>query len=237
MAKKNSQLSLVDVTANKIIEYIKKNNLKPDDKLPTEQESIKFLKVSRSTLREAIKLLVSRNILTTVQGSGVFISRKRGIPTDPLGLMFMMNDPSLFLDLINTRLILEPPTAALACQNATDAQLIEIKKACLAVEEKIQANQPYLDEDIQLHFLIAAASGNQIIKNLVPIIHTSVYQFVTCDSLRDRTVVIHRKLVDRILHRDSEGAKYAMICHLAMNRDYVIEKTAEKEQKKDPTSD
>lgn len=175
MVKKNNQLSLVDVTANKIIEYIKKNNLKPDDKLPTEQESIKIFKVSRSTLREAIKLLVSRNILTTVQGSGVFISRKRGIPTDPLGLMFMMNDPSLFLDLINTRLILEPPTAALACQNATDEQLVEIKKACLAAEEKIQSNQPYLDEDIQLHYLIAAASGNQIIKNLVPIIHTSVY--------------------------------------------------------------
>lgn len=44
MVKKNNQLSLVDVTANKIIEYIKKNNLKPDDKLPTEQNLSKFLK-------------------------------------------------------------------------------------------------------------------------------------------------------------------------------------------------
>ena len=59
------------------------------------------LGVGRSTLREAIKRLVARNILTARQGAGTFVSEKNGVPEDPLGLTFMMEEGSenLALDL------------------------------------------------------------------------------------------------------------------------------------------
>ncbi|EEQ47942.1 FadR/GntR family transcriptional regulator, partial [Selenomonas flueggei] len=82
-------VALTDAVAAQIIEYIQEHGLAPGDKLPTEQELVEMFQVSRSTLREAFKTLVSRNILETRQGSGTYVSPKRGIPTDPLGLTFM----------------------------------------------------------------------------------------------------------------------------------------------------
>ena len=61
------------------------------DKLPTEAELVETLGVGRNTVREALRILMSRNIVTIRQGSGTFISDKNGVADDPLGF-FMMDD-------------------------------------------------------------------------------------------------------------------------------------------------
>lgn len=230
---KSKQISLVDLTADRIIKYIRENNLEPDDKLPTEQELVELFQVSRSTLREATKLLVSRNILSSIRGSGVFVSRKRGVPTDPLGLLFMMDEPSLILDIINTRMIFEPEIAALAAINATDEQKANIEAACKRVEDLINTNRPYIEEDIAFHHSIAVASANRVIENIVPIIQSSLHQMVTFtgDTLKQETVQFHRKIVDSIIAGDPMGARYAMICHLNINRDFILKKRRQESEK------
>lgn len=229
MDKKPEVSSLVDKTAEKIIQYIQENKLQLGDRIPTEHTFVEKLDVSRSTLREAIKLLVSRNILESHQGAGTFLSQKRGIPTDPLGLTFMKNELALSLELINVRLIFEPEIAALASMNGTPEQFESIEKACRIVEERIRQGLPYDQEDIQLHRAIATASGNRVIQNLVPIIHSSIHQRVnataaTSDALREQTIPDHRRLVECIKAHDTQGARYAMIVHLSLNRDYIINK-------------
>ena len=229
MNRKHGTSSLVDTTSEQIISYIRENNLQPGDKLPTEHSFVEKLNVSRSTLREAVKLLVSRNILEARQGAGTFLSAKRGIPTDPLGLTFMKDDYALSLELLDVRLIFEPEIAALASMHATPAQLTAIEKACTEAEERIRQGLSYDDEDIQLHREIAAASGNRVIQNLVPIIHSSIHQSInastaTADALREQALTDHRRIVDCIKEHDAPGARYAMIMHLALNRDCIIDR-------------
>ena len=72
--KKNR--SLAQVAAEKIIQYIKDEQMEPGDRLPTEYELAKFLEVGRGTVREANRSLVSRNILEVRQGAGTFVSHK-----------------------------------------------------------------------------------------------------------------------------------------------------------------
>lgn len=81
--------------------------------------------MGRSTLREAIKRLVARNILTARQGAGTFVSEKNGVPEDPLGLTFMMEEgaENLALDLQDIRLMLEPETCAIVARGATPEQI------------------------------------------------------------------------------------------------------------------
>ena len=68
------------------------NEWKAGDKLPNEYKLADKLNAGRSTIREAIKALVSRNILEIRRGAGTFISQKGGIADDPLGLTFVKDE-------------------------------------------------------------------------------------------------------------------------------------------------
>lgn len=219
-------LSLVDKTAEQIIKYITDNNLQPEEKLPTESDFIKKLHVGRGTLREAIKQLNSRNVLESRQGSGTYVSAKRGIPQDPLGLTFLKNDPSLVRDLIDVRLMFEPEVAALAAHAATPSDIAEIERSCLAVETLIGQREPYDEEDLSFHSAIAKASGNQVVVNLIPIIYTSIRSSIiaTANALHRETLLYHRQCMEAIKTHDMAGAKYAMLMHLIINRNHMCAK-------------
>lgn len=222
--KTNKSQLLANTIEEKIIDLIKNNNMKPGDKLKNEYELAKLLEVSRTTIREAIKGLVSRNILTVKQGAGTFISSKNGIPQDPLGITFMKNNKNIALDLLNIRLILEPEIASLAAINGSKEQKKELFKQCLIVEEAIKNKKDYSHEDIAFHRCIAKCSGNKVIENLIPIINSSVLLTidVTENLYQNDTIREHRAITEAILNNDYIGAKTAMIVHLHTNRLGII---------------
>ena len=98
--------SRADSAAQQIIDLIQEKNLQPGDRLPNEQELALLLNVGRSTLREAIRRLVTRNILVVRQGSGTYVSDHTGVPEDPLGLTFIEKGPKLAKDLVEFRLMI-----------------------------------------------------------------------------------------------------------------------------------
>lgn len=126
---------LGETTSEKIIKLIVDENLKIGDKLPNEYELADKLGVGRSTIREAIKALVSRNILEIKRGSGTFI--KCGVADDPLGLMFVKDKLKLAVDLLEIRFMIEPKIASLAAINATKEDIEEMSKLCDEVEKLI----------------------------------------------------------------------------------------------------
>ena len=81
-----NRIPLAQRAAEGILDYIRTNDMKPGDRLPTEQELTQLLEVGRGTVREAVQSLASRNILEVRQGAGTFLSDKNGIMEDPLGL-------------------------------------------------------------------------------------------------------------------------------------------------------
>lgn len=217
--------TLSEQTADKLMEYILKNKMCPGDKMPNEFELAELLSVGRSTVREAVRILVSRNVLIIKRGAGTYIADNTGVPDDPLGLSFYQDKYALATDLIEVRLILEPEIAALAAVNATDEDIAEITERCNRVEERYRAGMDHITEDIGFHTAIARCSGNRVIEKLVPIINTSVALFcnLTARSLREETIVTHRGIAEAIAAHDSAGAKYAMLMHLIYNRSKIEE--------------
>ena len=82
---------LPQIIADKIIDLIESKELLPGERLPSEQELMKELNVGRGTIREAIKSLVSRNIVEIRRGVGTFVAEKTGVVEDPLGFSFINN--------------------------------------------------------------------------------------------------------------------------------------------------
>ncbi len=227
MSEKNKKLT--KIVEEEIIEFIKKNHLEPGDKLKNEYELAELLEVGRGTIREAIKSLVSRNILEVRQGAGTFVSSGNGIPEDPLGLTMMEDDENLALDTLAVRLLLEPEIAAMTAHKITDEQLQELEEQCLLVEKLLMEGRDYKEEDARFHRKIGEFSGNRMIRNLVSVITSSVYLNVggTKARFKEQTVVEHRSILDALKRRDGAGAKYAMIAHLNTSREGLLNRVGE----------
>lgn len=217
--------SMPDLVANQIIEYILKEKLETGDKLPNEYELATMLSASRGTVREAISRLESRNVVTVRHGAGTFLSQRRGIPDDPLGITFIGNDPSLALELSDLRLIVEPSIAELAATNANEEQIAEMEQLCREIGRLADNNEPYTEEDLRLHALIGEACGNSLMKNLSIIMAeaSSISIRVTGNRFNDRAFDEHWLIIQAIRNRDAFGARCAMIAHLNTGRQYIAE--------------
>lgn len=219
--------TLVEVAEQQLIAMILEQNMQPGDKLPNEYDLATSLGIGRSTLREAIRRLVARNVLRVRQGAGTFVSHKNGIPEDPLGLTFLGgkdNDPKLALDMLNVRLMLEPEICAQVASSATSAQLEQLQTYYLEADRLITAGEDYSQADAQMHSHLAHCSGNRVLRNLLPIITTSVHASIvsTQDEHRLTTKLQHQLIITAILRRDSVGARNAMISHLNTSRESVL---------------
>ncbi|MVX64752.1 FCD domain-containing protein [Clostridium chromiireducens] len=211
---------LGEQTSERIIQLIIENDWKAGDKLPNEYELADKLDVGRSTIREAIKALVSRNILEIRRGAGTFISEKGGVADDPLGLTFVKDKYKLALDLLEVRFMIEPSIASIAAVKATDEEIEKMSSLCDEIDELILKKQPYLEKDIEFHAAIAKSSKNLVVGNLIPIINSSITIFIdiTNQKLRTETMETHREILNAIKNHDANGARDAMFLHLVYNR-------------------
>lgn len=229
MAEKNKK-QLADDASTRIIQLILDNHMRPGEKLPNEADLAKMLGIGRSTLREAVRSLESRNILNVQQGSGTYVSDKTGVPEDPLGLVFMYGKDGsneLALELVDVRLLLEPEIAFMAAARISETQKAQLLRLHEEVLSTIYKKEPYnihLNAEINYHGYIAECCGNGVLKNLVPIINSSISLAITTwdESLRAQAVEEHTVLTGAICRHDSLGARAAMISHLNSSREYYI---------------
>ena len=219
---KNSHLA--EQVQQQIYEYILEKPFAIGEKIPNEFELAE-------KLREAVKLLISRGILSVRQGSGTYVTSTTPADQDPLGLGGEKDKMALALDLAEARLILEPGIAEQAAIHATKEQIEALQKICESVEKKIRAGEDYIEEDIAFHRCVAECSGNRVIRQLVPIIDSAVLMFVdvTHQQLKEETILTHQAVVDAIALHDPVGARSAMVMHMTFNR-RMIQKSMQKEQ-------
>ncbi len=162
--------ALTERIEERLFAYILDNHLKVGAKLPNEHELAAHFEVSRGTVREAVKLLVSRGVLRVKHGSGTYVASLFPLHANPLGLDAVEDKLQLALDLTDVRLMLEPTIAALAAQNRTDEEVEQLAEYCDAVREKIEAGEDYLIEDMRFHWYLAKCSHNMVVEPLMPII-------------------------------------------------------------------
>ena len=118
--------SAVERAMEQIIRYLMEEGLGDGERLPNERELAERLGVGRSTLREALQRLTTRNVLEVRRGVGTFVSYKHGVADDPLGFTLIRDKERLARDLLEFRILIEPRAAALAALHATDADIAEL---------------------------------------------------------------------------------------------------------------
>lgn len=218
-----NNIPLPNQAADYLTQWILDSGFQPGDKLPTEVTLAKNLGVGRGTVREAIMILKSRNLVEVRRGCGTFVSQAPGQIEDPLGLNFVQDQAKLAMDWCKVRMIIEPQVSAMAALNATEEDLAHLKKAGEQLNDDVVAGRPHLDSDLEFHKAIAAASGNIVMYKLVPVIMEGVEKFMTITNHEPppHTQGLHNELLVAILGRDAQSAQRITEALLVENQEYL----------------
>lgn len=222
---------LPEQAAGQIRQYIIDRGLKPGDKLPNEFQLAQLCGVGRSTVREAVKLLIFAGQVEVVRGSGTFITESKPVAVpcppddDPMGFQADEGDlEKRALEFFDVRLILEPEVAAMAASNATYRDCQKLQEIQRELAQCVEDHQDHLQLDIRYHTQIAVCTHNKVIRNLMEIVVTGIPVFIeiTRNSFADATVEQHRLITEAIAAGDPVGARCAMITHLNSNRQKIL---------------
>jgi GntR family transcriptional repressor for pyruvate dehydrogenase complex len=201
---------------------ILKQELKPGDKLPSEQELLGMLEVSRPTIREAVKVLRDRNLVEVRPGDGTYVKQ---IDADgihkPLKRYFESKDTP-FHELMEIRQIVEPFAARQAAHNINADQIEAMEEAAKTMAETVPNPMVHWEADRIFHTELIQAAGNdmllaimlpvyELMKRLV--IEVSTYTFTVEDNLPDREYY-HKKIIDAIKSKNADEAERLMRRHV-----------------------
>ena len=211
--------TLAEQVADGIMNLIQETPYKAGDKLPTDKELCESTGAGRNTVREALKILASRNVLEIRQGAGTFVSEKQGIPDDPLGFSMVNDHVKLTKDLLQVRIMLEPQIAALAAQCAKEHEIKELEEILEEMEAAMKKREDYSELDTKFHTKIAQCTHNIVMENLLPVIGKGVAVFAreVAQTEYDRTWISHRKIFCYIRDHKPFEAEMEMQYHLLYN--------------------
>lgn len=189
----------------------------PGSKLPNENVLSKELNVSRTTLREAIRILATGGILEIRRGRGTFVRED-----------FAINQGGEFSslasvkvkakDLYEMRLIFEPEAAYYAAQRGTEEEIQRILALGTEIEERIRQKKDRTKVEQAFHKSIARATHNEFMNQLMPVIYEGINKGVRLsqayEEVEQATLIEHRMLMDFLKSRNAEGARNAMRIHI-----------------------
>ncbi len=224
MVRPNFEPIKQEKISTKITQQIKslitRGELKPGDVLPPERELVKVLKVSRASLREALKSLTGMGFLEVTQTHRTIVkSLAAGRIIDPLDQLLKEDIQTVF-ELIEVRKAIESWSAYHAAKRANVDDIASLEKSVESMRIKIEQGISVVEDDANFHVSISKATHNKIQTHLMfsiyDILKESLGKYY--ESIKMRKVYEqHCKVVEAIKKRDSALASRRMHEHL----DYV----------------
>lgn len=200
---------------------IEEGKLKRNDQLPSERELSETFRVSRTTVREAIRTLESMKLLQSRQGDGtyVLVSSAEAL-IQPLAAA-LFNEKDDIRDIFYIRKIIEPHVAELAAENATPQEIEEMGKILQKQEECIGQGENIIETDSAFHNLMANATKNRVMERLIialiDLLKQSREKYLMEDENDERakrSLEGHQRVLSAVKKGDGDAARKSMLQHL-----------------------
>jgi DNA-binding FadR family transcriptional regulator len=213
-----------------LIQRIAAGTWKEGELLPTEVELQAEFTVSRTALREGLKGVEDRGMISIRQGRGALV---QPVATwnvlDPLVLSALIDHhptPEIFEQVMATRMMIEPELAREAATSIADPQLDRMAALLELMAAELKDPDNYLEPDVQFHRLLAEASPNLVARAIM----TSIEQPLrssrrltnTIPQALDQAQAEHQQIYERLRDRDADGAALAMREHLLRSEQQLL---------------
>lgn len=196
---------------------IESEQFKPGDKFYSEHQLANRLGVSRSSIREAVRMLEVSGLVTVAQGKGVFLRK----PPEQLPVQgWAVDNADSLREHFQVRLILEPEAAALAAVHVQDEDLDMLKEIYAEFRESVEIHdiEQAIAHDGKFHTIISKSTGNRTLRVLMETMASTLnegwYASLNIPGRLERTVGEHQEILDAIISRDEAAARKAMKQHL-----------------------
>jgi GntR family transcriptional regulator, transcriptional repressor for pyruvate dehydrogenase complex len=204
-----------------VLTLIENGKLKRGDQLPSERELTETFKVSRTTVREAIRTLESMKLLQCRQGNGTYVlaSSEEALIQPLAAALFNANDD--IRDIFYIRKIIEPHVAHLAAENATPQEIEALEKILNEQEGCIGRGESVVETNSLFHNHLAGAAKNRVMERLllalIDLLHQSREEYLVEDERNKRaesSLEGHKKILTAIKEGDCDVALKLMLQHL-----------------------
>lgn len=220
--------SLAVELTGRLREQIIGGALSPGQKLPTEQELVEAMGVSRTVVREAIAALKSEHLVVTRQGVGAFVvDRLKPRPFEIDTAQLACVEEAIYI--LELRMAVEIEMAGAAAQRRLPEHLQEMSRQYAAIDDAQRTGNEGTDADFALHRAIARGSRNPYFLRFIDFLgariippRSIVVEKSAPENSRKYIVRIqreHRRIVEAIAKRDAKEAMAAMRAHLGESRD------------------
>ena len=205
-------LPLRDVVFNTLRQAILTGELKPGERL-MEIHLANRLGVSRTPIREAIRKLELEGLVTMIPRRGAEVAQ--------------ITEKSM-KDVLEVRRTLDALSAELACERISVEEEEALKQACLNFEAAVKTKDTKViaKADVAIHDIIAAATGNQrliqLINNLAEQMYRYRFEYIKDASQHERIIEEHRIIYESIVKKDKEAAAEMAKTHIDNQEKAVI---------------
>ena len=192
--------------------------LKPGDTLP-DNGSLDEPDVSRTVVREAIKVLAAKGLVESRPKVGTRVRPRRDwnlLDPDVLAWQIEAGPDADFLgQALELRRMIEPAAARLAAERATDAQIAALHEACEAMAAAVDDLDAFMEPDLRFHSLLLEACGNELLEHMSEIftaVLRTVFAYSSAAPARiPRAARRHLAIVQAIEARDPDAAEQAVL--------------------------
>jgi GntR family transcriptional repressor for pyruvate dehydrogenase complex len=203
------------------------DELKPGDKLPPERQLAGMFKVGRSSIRDAMRRLELMGLVEPRQGAGTVVRDSSAAAlTDPLTSVLQAKRKHV-AELLDVRLMIEPPVAARAATHATPVALAGMARILHQQEAKARQGESAIEEDFAFHYAIAQAADNSVILNvlgvLMDLLRATRERSLQVRGRLEKSFTGHQRILAALRQRDARAAEAAMRRHLQEVKKLVLQ--------------
>jgi GntR family transcriptional repressor for pyruvate dehydrogenase complex len=201
---------------------ISAGQLRPGDQLPPERVLAETFRVSRTSVREALRALELRGLIEGRQGGGTFVRTPSSESlVQPIAYVLLACKREL-LDVVEVREIIEPALARLAAERATPGNLAELELILSRQGDKLRRGESFPQEDAEFHQAIAQAADNPLVLRLLSVVldllDESRAGHLQGGDRPQRSLDGHKRILDAIRRHDGAAAYQATLEHISQVR-------------------
>lgn len=210
-----------DVLADRLRHRILSGELTPGMSLPFERDLVTWSGLSRTTVREALRILEVEGVVRTKPGrKGGTVVRRPHPDTVAHSLdVFIRGSRLRLASLLEVREALEPSCAALAARRRTDTELAELERFDTELEEAFYDVKAYLVANVKWHVAIARMSHNELLAGFMEAMASAIFEGTdiadfNSDEIRREALRAHRRIHRALRDQDPDAARRRMTRHL-----------------------
>ncbi|MDR6935082.1 MULTISPECIES: FadR/GntR family transcriptional regulator [unclassified Luteibacter] len=226
MVKPVAARGLHNLVVQQLGRLIVSGELAPGSGLPREEVLAERLQVSRTALREAMKVLVAKGLIESRQRTGARVRDEvnwNQLDADVLGWRCASMPTDSFVEkLVEMRELIEPGAAAAAAKRRTEAQLADLKAAYEAMAASADLDA-WAEADLAFHQALLKATNNELMVSLFSVIETALGTFFLLSARNagnfKAALPYHQEVYEAVRRKRPEVARKAMASMVAESRE------------------